>query len=669
MIDALRYAAPDPGAALRSLLGAVVVTAAALRWGSGPAAMWAFAASAIAGAVALQEAHAGRGRILVAVAGQLAAAVLLAELTTAHGWLFVAAVTASCLAAGMCWALGPNAGYVAAAAAAMLVLVPAGPLSLPAVLVAAAMTVLACLVQAVLIVTWPPARWKSEHDALARAYRALASDARSAANGATGTPAGNAAPITGSRGALVAGQLHTVGYHSASGYRGGHRLPERIAATLASLRARRHAGSPVADTLTAASVFLDSVADGSRGARRDAEHALIRFDTAVAVLVGPESVVAQHLSQQLHEVMTLFFGQLRGPGIGDSLRAGATAVRDQFSWPSPITRHALRLAGAAGAAAVLARFTDLMHGSWIVLTVLMVVRPETAHTYTRCAGRIAAFAAGTVIAGALTQVWQPTGLVAAAVAAVFVCLAYAMSGLGFLAVTAAVGAATAFAVGIAGPSPHGTVEDWVLAVLIGGALAVVAHVMLPDSALVRLRQRAGELLMTEVDYAAVVVTAAVHDIADPGDALAAAWQRAFRARAAFEAACGATPIDTPELRRWLRSYRTALNALTSACTALERSWAAMPVAALDPGFVAAVDDYVDALRGATPEPAMPAVPDTGDLAAADQHVRDVAAATDNRAVRVLVSELATITRSVSSIATDTRDVGPDRPADAGSAPR
>ena len=115
------------------------------------------------------------------------------------------------------------------------------------------------------------------------------------------------------------------------------------------------------------------------------------------------------------------------------------------------------------------------------------------------------------------------------------------------------------------------IEDLLFAVVIGGGLAVVAHVVLPDHGLIRLHQRAGELLKSEIDYAAAVVKAFVHELDHPAEALSAAWQRAFRARAAFEAASGATRADSRELRRWLRSYRAALNAVTSACTSLESS--------------------------------------------------------------------------------------------------
>ena len=51
--------------------------------------------------------------------------------------------------------------------------------------------------------------------------------------------------------------------------------------------------------------------------------------------------------------------------------------------------------------------------------------------------------------------------------------------------------------------------------VIGGGLAVVAHVVLPDHGLIRLHQRAGELLKSEIDYAAAVVKAFVHELDHP----------------------------------------------------------------------------------------------------------------------------------------------------------
>ena len=301
-----------------------------------------------------------------------------------------------------------------------------------------------------------------------------------------------------------------------------------------------------------------------------------------------------------------------------------------------------------------ARYGGLEHGYWMPLTAVVVLRPETAHTYTRCAGRMAGLGVGIIVASILTFVWQPGPIGSAVCALVFVALAYGVAQFGYLAVGAAVGAIVMFAVGVSASAPWSGNTDRLFAVMIGGAMAVMAHVALPDHALIRLRQRAGELLMTEIDYAALVIKAFVHEIDHPAEILSAAWQRAFRARAAFEAAWGATSLEPPVLRRWLRSYRTALNSVTSACTTLENSLPTHPSSALHGEFIAAVDDYVEALRGAPPSPAVPWSLDTAELSTALRRVHNVAStlSADNGAARILIGELNTITRSLQEIAID-----------------
>jgi hypothetical protein len=166
------------------------------------------------------------------------------------------------------------------------------------------------------------------------------------------------------------------------------------------------------------------------------------------------------------------------------------------------------------------------------------------------------------------------------------------------------------------------------------------------------------LLKTEIDYAATVIKAFVHDLDNPSDALAAAWQRAVRARSAFEAAAGATRVESKELRRWLRSFRAALNAVTSSCTSLEHSLPPHPSTALSREFVLAVDDYVEVLRGDPPTPATPWSINTDQLAIADQQLHDAATdiVSDDGAARLLVAEVGTITRSLAGISVDARDV-------------
>jgi hypothetical protein len=92
--------------------------------------------------------------------------------------------------------------------------------------------------------------------------------------------------------------------------------------------------------------------------------------------------------------------------------------------------------------------------------------------------------------------------------------------------------------------------------------------------------------------------------------------------------------------------------VTSACTSLEGSLSRETSTTLTPEFIAAVDDYVDALRGAPPSPATPWTVDIDELSAASQQVREQGSglAADNAAARVLVAEVATITRSLAGIA-------------------
>ncbi|HXO54694.1 MAG TPA: FUSC family protein, partial [Mycobacterium sp.] len=178
VIGALRVTAPDAGAVSRSLLGVLAMVAVALESSSPLAAVWAAGAAAIAGSIAMQDSPAGRVPLVVVVSLQMGAVVLLGALTASHQAVFIAVVAVWCFAAGMRWALGSKQGLVAAATAALLVIAPPVAPSLSAVVSSTLLTVAAGCVQAALIAVWPPQRWRAQRDALTRAYRGLAADAR-----------------------------------------------------------------------------------------------------------------------------------------------------------------------------------------------------------------------------------------------------------------------------------------------------------------------------------------------------------------------------------------------------------------------------------------------------------------------------------------------------------
>jgi hypothetical protein len=638
---ALRPSWPYVGEVSRSLLGVVLAVAVALQWsaGSTAAAIAAGGSAAIAGAVALQDSPRSRIQQVVAVSGVMGVSVFIGALSAPHSIVFIVVVGLWCFGAGLMWTLGTSAGLVAAAATALLVTSSVVPHDFSDAVTATLLAVVGGLAQAVLVAAWPRQRWQVQRLALSAAYRSVGRHARLLAMEPTdaggSTVSFDPTPLITLREAFTLSDRHARS-----------RLPERIAMTLATLSPSVRAPE-VAGVLTAAADGLDGVAES--GGARDATHAALRrVDDAVGALTGPAAVAGQRLRHQLWEAAEL--QELRRAPISESVAAAKEVLRANLVSDSPIFRHAIRLAAAAAIGVTVWRATGMVQGYWIALTVVMVLRPETAHTYTRCAIKIAGNAAGIAVATVVTVLCHPSGLVSAVLAVVFLGLAYALAGIGRAALSAALAAAIVFLLDISGTADSTTMRERLIATAIGGGLAVACHVLLPDRALIRLRQRAGELLKAEIDYAASVLRAFVHPLVDVDVALAAKWQRASRARSAFEAASGAVRGEAPEVRRWLTSYRAALNAVTGACATLE-THLPTPEVAVDRRFVVAVDDYVDSLRGDQPTPGQPWTVDTAHLAEADQQLRDAATllAAENAGQRVLVAEVATITRYLLAI--------------------
>jgi uncharacterized membrane protein YccC len=640
-----RLAVPDLGAVSRSLLGVMAAAAAGLHWGSAGAATAAAGAAAIAGATALQDSPRGPLAQVSAISLQMGAAVLLGTWTSSYSAVFVLVAAAWSFVAGLQWAVSAEAGIIGVAAGALLVTAPPVPPTLSAVLSATALAIGAGLGQALLIGLWPRRRWRLQRDALTAAYRSLGADALKLAEDPGAQT--DSAPMRRLRDSFTLTDRQARRRPLA--YRSWYGLPQRISVTLIAL-AGKCAGDPaVAEVLRAAGGVLGVVAGPSRSAKHDVAAGLLRIEAAADGVRMANVALAQRLCHQLQEAAALRFGEF-SPGLA-AMPATIAALGAHLTWGSPILRHAMRLAAATGAGVAVERFADVPHGYWIPLTALMVLRPETAHTYTRCVGRVAGNAVGIIAASIVTVSWHPTGLAAAVLAVIVLGIAYAVSGFGYLAQSAALAAAIVFLLDVTGTAGAGTMADRLVATLIGGALAILVHVTLPDHPLVRLRQRAGELLKTEIDYAATVIKAFVHRLDHPGEALAAAWERAFRARAAFEAAAGATTSVSGDLRRWLKSYRTALNAVTTSCATLEASLPAQPSATLSGDFVAAVDEYAEALCGGPAGAGAPWRIDGDRVAAAEQRIRDAARqlGPDDTASRVLVAEIGDITRSLVGI--------------------
>lgn len=653
----LRRAMPDLAAVLRSLLCVAVVAALAVLWGPPGSVTAAVGAAAVACVTALQDRPRGRVTVLLLVSALTTTAVLLGTAASGFSPAFLVVAAAWCFGASMLWSLGANAGLIGAASAALLVAVPPVVSGPGAVLGTALLALVGGLLQIWVISLWPPLRWRRQRDALVGAYRALAADARRIGDGSADRDrAVDAEPLTTLRDAFTANgrQRRPVSY------RGWYALPERIAALLTEVSAMPDRSQALALALDEAADTLAAVADTGRSGRVRADVAIGRFDSVAAAVGGDEQPVVHRLSALLHEAVAMRLGdfvpsapdavRVRRPELRTSVGSVRDAVRGHLERDSPVLRHAVRLSVVVALGCAIDRYAGGTYGVWIPLAALLVLRPETAHTYTRCAGRLAGALVGIAAASTVLVILSPGAGGSAALAVVAVGIACVMSGSGYVAMAAGLAATAVFLVDGGRPDVPAALGDPLLATLIGGALAMVAHVVLPDDAMTRLAQRAGELLKTELDYAATVIKAYVHDVGHPRESMTTAWQRAFRARAAFEATSGAMRMESRELRHWLRSYRTALNTVTSSCATLEDHLPAHPVTD-DRDFAVAVDEYVQALCGDPPTAGSPWTVDAAELAAAERRLRDAVPGQGSHTglARVLVAEIGAITRAVSSI--------------------
>jgi uncharacterized membrane protein YccC len=653
-----RISWPYVGEVARSLLGVLLAIIAALHWGTGMgvpgAAIAAGGSAAIAGATALQDSPHGRLPLVIGVSLGMGTAVLIGSLTSAHSVVFVVTVTLWCLAAGMVWAVSGNAGVVAAAASALLVTCSPTASSSDAAR-AAALAVLGGLTQAVLVAAWPRQRWKEQRRALSGAYASVAAAARQLA--ADPSAVADPTPLIELREEFSVSERK--GRHRPSSYRTMYALPERIAMTLNTLRG--DASDPaVGDVLRASADVLEAVASHRRSAWADGQRDLRTVETFVDSLSGAVALRCRRLRAQITEAWALQFtfaaptgraDDMRRPGFTGSVRAFVGEIRAQLSLDSPLARHALRLATAVGIGTAAARLIGLPQLYWIPLTVVLVLHPETAHTYTRCVRRVVGATAGVTAATAVMVLWHPDPAVATVLAVLSFGVMYAVAAMGHVPVSAALAVFIVFLIGTTGTIDSAGMSERIIAIVLGGGLAMASHVVLPDRSLVRLRQRGSELLKAEVEYAATVIRAFVHPLDNADDMLSWVWLRATRARSAFEASSGSLGADAPEVRKWLSSYRAALNAVTGACVTLEEQVATAGRDTLDPQFVVAVEDYVDALRGETPSQGQTWNVDARHLAEADQQLREAATllGKHDAAQRVLVAETETITRHLLAV--------------------
>ena len=530
--------------------------------------------------------------------------------------------------AGLLLTAGPSAtqfGIAATTAALVLGHTPQPP----SVAVHLALFVLAGGAgQAVLAVAaWPLGRHRPERTALAALYRDLAGAARVQHGAVAGPPAADT--LTTARQTLY-GLGHDHGA-SVEAYRvlldEADRIRREIVVLTAAVERLADERNPilaglVRGSLTDAGDVLDGIGAAlERGrdvetdvldrARRSLRHTVGRLESsthAPAELTRHATAARlRALSGQLRAAVdTASTGASEG-GHGDpSSRSGLSGLGDllavlraNLTPSSAVLRHALRLGLVVSVTDLVVRLAGVDRGYWVALTLLVVMRPDFGATLQRSLLRVIGTVIGLLVATELVHLipggdWYQVVLIG------LFAFGMRLAGPNNVALTAvSLSALVVVLLSIEGIAPHDTLVARSVATLVGGALAVLAALVLPAWERQYVPGRLGDLLAAYRRY-----LAAVADPAAGRDELQTARAAARVARSNAQASVDralAEPVHgvrEVELGRTVLAHTHRLVHGTMTIDAVRRT--VREAGGLDPmhGFLTAADATLDALETA-----------------------------------------------------------------------
>jgi hypothetical protein len=195
-------------------------------------------------------------------------------------------------------------------------------------------------------------------------------------------------------------------------------------------------------------------------------------DTPRILALGAAGALAQ---ASLSLLVALAEGGLERPHPVAGIRSAMVAVRSNLKLSSPVMRHALRSAGALGAAVGASHVVHLRpHGYWIPLTVLFVLASSRVQTYERIWMRIAGTAAGLAVATALATVIDHHIAPNVALITVTAAVAYAMLRLEYALFTFAITIYIVILAHAMGESAVDAVGERAIGTAIGIGIVIIA---------------------------------------------------------------------------------------------------------------------------------------------------------------------------------------------------
>lgn len=209
----------------------------------------------------------------------------------------------------------------------------------------------------------------------------------------------------------------------------------------------------------------------------DPGHAALR-----AGLVGLGALLQRLAAPPLWRLAGLTPGSLTPPGAVPApagAAAWADARRRALDPAGPWLGHAATLALAAGAATALYRALDLENGFWLPMTVLIVLRPARRDTLLRAIARVLGTIAGAGLATLLVALLQPPEPMLIAVILLLAGGCYALQWVNFALLSLCITGYVALLMALTGAPEPQVALDRMLATALGGAIALLAHLVRP----------------------------------------------------------------------------------------------------------------------------------------------------------------------------------------------
>jgi uncharacterized membrane protein YccC len=163
------------------------------------------------------------------------------------------------------------------------------------------------------------------------------------------------------------------------------------------------------------------------------------------------------------------------------LRHDLDIVRENLHADSPAFRHAIRLAVAVPASAVLASWLGLPRNFWVPYAVAIILKPDYSTLFGRGVGRIVGTLLGATLAAVLISGLHPDLVLITVLVGLTAWAAYSTWIASFSVGTGFVTALVLILLSTALPNPVSTATDRLIDVILGGAIAAAAYLVWPTS--------------------------------------------------------------------------------------------------------------------------------------------------------------------------------------------